>query len=125
MSRTRAELAAMERDGPTCRRCGRWVEGQLGSLHHRKLKGRATPRHDYDRVENLVVLCGTGTTGCHGWCHAEPKTAHEAGWVCWSWENPAERPCRTLHNTLLMLLEDGSAVEDDLGSWGDGTEPPF
>jgi hypothetical protein len=127
MSRTSAETAALERDGPTCRRCGRSVEGQLGSLHHRKLKGRATPKRDYDLVENLVVLCGTGTSadGCHSWCHGHPKDAHEEGWVCWSWEKPAERPCQTTYRTLVMFLADGTAVEDDLGPPITDDNPPF
>lgn len=125
MSRSSAETAALERDGPTCRRCGVWIEGQLGSLHHRKLRGRATPKRDYDLVENLVVLCGSGTSGCHGWAHGHPKDAHEEGWVCWTWEKPAERPCLTTYRTLVMFLVDGTAVEDDLGPPITDDNPPF
>jgi hypothetical protein len=119
---TGAERAAVVRDSDDdgwvcCRRCGRVIGNTrdhngltAGSKHHRKKRRNA----DADRVENIVILCGTGTTFCHGWCHAEPKQAHDDGWVCWSWENPAERPCLTLLDTMVMFLPDGSAVVDQV-----------
>ncbi len=46
-------------------------ERQL-SLHHISKH----PRHD--TVENLVMLCGSGTTGCHGRVEAhDPETIRE------------------------------------------------
>jgi hypothetical protein len=106
--RTEAEQAAVDRDGPTCRRCHRNLVDIPASKHHRK-KRRFL---DADRVANIVILCGTGTTGCHGWCHSEPAAAHDAGWVCWSWETPAERPLHDLYGGVLMLLDDGTAITD-------------
>jgi hypothetical protein len=111
---TEAEQAAKDRDGDTCQRCGRNLQGQPASKHHRKLKGRGTPPEEFDRVENIVVLCGTGTTGCHGWAHAERTASHEAGWTCWTWEDPAVRPCLTLVGTMVMFLEDGTKVVDEI-----------
>lgn len=29
---------------------------------------------------NGVPLCGSGTTGCHGWCEAHPVDAELLGW---------------------------------------------
>jgi hypothetical protein len=118
--RTEAELAAIERDGPNCQRCGkvlgapewRTSEWSEWSLHHRKLKGRGTPPREYDLVENLVVLCGSGTTGCHGWAHAERLKSHEDGWTCWTGDTPADRPLITLVGTMLMLLPDGTKLTD-------------
>ena len=30
---------------------------------------------------NLVCLCGTGTTGCHGWVEANRADARDLGWL--------------------------------------------
>lgn len=30
---------------------------------------------------NLVVLCGSGTTGCHGWVESHRERAIEQGWL--------------------------------------------
>lgn len=65
-----------DRDRYSCVRCGKPLNVTAGSRHHRQR--RAVGLH---RVENLVLLCGSGTTGCHGWVHAHPKDARAAGWI--------------------------------------------
>ena len=30
---------------------------------------------------NLVLMCGTGTTGCHGWAESNRAQAHDEGWL--------------------------------------------
>lgn len=67
--------AVLERDGG-CLRCG----GPLGlyySLHHRKGRGGQAPHS----MANVVALCGSGTTGCHGWVHARPEESYRTGWL--------------------------------------------
>ena len=64
------------RDKHSCVRCGVSLESVAGSRHHRK--PRAVGKHD---VRNLILLCGSGTTGCHGWAHSHPKNAHAAGYI--------------------------------------------
>lgn len=67
--------AVLERDGG-CLRCG----GPLGlyySLHHRKGRGGQAPHS----MANIVALCGSGTTGCHGWVHARPEESYRTGWL--------------------------------------------
>lgn len=117
VSRTAAERAAIDRDGARCLRCGVNLEGRSASVHHRKLKGRATPRRDYDLVENLVVLCGTGTTGCHSWCHHNRAEAARTGWIVPSWDDPALVPLVDRRGHLFYLLPNGMRTtpitEDD------------
>lgn len=57
-----------------CARCG-----ERGSNRHEKLsRGRGGLRDEF----NTVVLCGSGTTGCHGWTTANPLAAQAEGlWV--------------------------------------------
>lgn len=64
------------RDGYACVRCGLSLSVTSGSRHHRQR--RQVGGH---RVSNLVLLCGSGTTGCHGWVHANPQAARDAGWI--------------------------------------------
>lgn len=112
MSRTAAERLAIERDGPTCRRCGRHLEGVSASAHHRKLR-----RHpDADQVANIVVLCGSGTTGCHGWVHANPAAAREDGWMLRGDQDPLEVPVWPSVPGLarVYLLADGTIREEYL-----------
>lgn len=41
---------------------------------------------------NLVTLCGTGVTGCHGWVESHRAVAYEQGWLVHRWDDPALRP---------------------------------
>lgn len=77
-----------ERDGG-CVRCGRWG----GNTHHRKLRSQAS-KQEVHLPQNLIVLCGSGTTGCHGWVHANPAESYRNGWLVQSWQAPEEVPVR-------------------------------
>jgi hypothetical protein len=63
------------RDQQCCVRCGKWLSNN-GSRHHRQR--RAVGGH---LVVNLILLCGSGTTGCHGWVHANPARARAEGLI--------------------------------------------
>lgn len=67
-----------DRDGGRCVRDGAVLSPQPGSYseHHRILGNRAD-----NRPSNKLSLCGSGTTGCHGWVHAHPREAREKGWI--------------------------------------------
>lgn len=73
-----SKRVALARQGWHCMRCGRNLHdpsvwpGRSG--HHRQLRRRADPTMR-DLPCNIVELCGSGTTGCHGWAHA-----HLADW---------------------------------------------
>lgn len=70
------------------------------------LRSRGGP----DAVENLILTCGSGTTGCHGWMHANPAEATAAGFIVPSWGDPAGWPI--LHSLYgwVLLQPDGTAV---------------
>lgn len=58
-----------------CMRCGKNTHGACDhSTHHRQLRRHADP-DVRDCPANLIRLCGSGTTGCHGWVHAHPYEA--------------------------------------------------
>ena len=69
-----------ERDDRSCVRCGVSLEVAYGSRHHRQLR-----RHGDHSPANLVLLCGSGTTGDHGWVHSHPQAARDVGMIVPSW----------------------------------------
>lgn len=94
------------RDAGVCRRCG--VAGGQISRHHRKPRGMGgANRSDAGRLSNIVTLCGTGTTGCHGWVEANRAQALREGWLVSSWHDPADVPICG-HDGPLWLLDNGS-----------------
>ena len=70
--------AAMEAADWMCERCGR----PATNVHHRRPRGMGGTKdptiHD---PSNLVALCGSGTTGCHGWIESNRAQARWEGWL--------------------------------------------
>lgn len=67
---TRARLH--ERAHSCCERCGK---AGATNAHHRINQSQGGP----DTLSNLLLLCGSGTTGCHGWVTANPQEAQQLG----------------------------------------------
>jgi hypothetical protein len=89
----RARAGVKERDQGICVRCGR----PGNNFDHRKNKsqmGRWEP-------SNGQTLCGSGTTGCHGWKTQNPAAAILEGFAVPGWGNPVWWP----------------AWRDDVRSW--------
>jgi hypothetical protein len=66
----------LTRDDFRCVRCGKVVSTSQYSIHHRVLGNRKDRRACV-----LITLCGSGTTGCHGWVHGHPAEAKLRGWI--------------------------------------------
>lgn len=67
-----ARVIIAERCGGRCERCG----APQYTVHHRRKKSQGGPWEP----ANLLALCGSGTTGCHGFVEANPKFAHDMGY---------------------------------------------
>ena len=84
-----------ERDGRACKVCSRPLRYDEGSIHHRQARQMGgTARHSVNDPANLALVCGSGTTGCHGWIESHRELAYQMGWLVHSWEDPAEVPWR-------------------------------
>lgn len=92
------------RDGHRCQRCGVSIVDIPSSIHHRKLRSQG----GQDDASNMIRMCGTGTTGCHGWAHHNRSLALQDGWIVYRIDNPAEVPVRTLEHGWVLLGDDGS-----------------
>nr|DAM12949.1 MAG TPA: NinG protein [Caudoviricetes sp.] len=107
-----AKRAALVRQGHHCQRCGRNVHdpalwpGRSG--HHRQLRRTADPQVRHS-PENIIVLCGSGTTGCHGWIHVHVAEARRNGWIVPVGSEPASTPVRDWTGRWQLLLPDGTA----------------
>ena len=95
------------RDDMACVRCGEFVRFPDYSLHHRKAKGMGGDRWA-NRLSNLILLCGSGTTGCHGWVTEHPELAYEAGWSVPRWDGTTEVPVKDARRGWIHLDNDGA-----------------
>lgn len=62
--------------------------GRATNFQHRKNRGQGG-RYD---PSNGLDVCGSGTTGCHGYIHAHPEESYRKGWSVQSWADPAAVP---------------------------------
>lgn len=51
------------------------------SVHHRQPRGMGGSSLDVNRASNLLLLCGSGTTGCHGMVESQRVLAYAHGWL--------------------------------------------
>jgi hypothetical protein len=77
---------AWVREFARCFRCGaalRWDERGFGwSAHHRKPRGMGgSSNPKLGEVSNLLILCGSGTSGCHGWVESNRSEAGSLGYL--------------------------------------------
>lgn len=75
----------LQRDQAKCARCGDELTGDRGinwSIHHRRNRGSGGSRLAWVNLPaNLVPVCGSGTTGCHGWIETHRTDAYEDGFL--------------------------------------------
>jgi hypothetical protein len=85
-----AETRAMvyARDLGCCVRCGVAAGNIPHSCHHRSRRAQL----GLNEASNLITLCGSGVTGCHGWVHGHVAEAEDAGYLVRSGFSPAAIP---------------------------------
>jgi hypothetical protein len=100
-----ARRIVRERDGHRCQMCGASIVDQPSSIHHRRRRGMGGSAL-LERASNLVRLCGTGTTGCHGFVESQRTLATVRGWLLGYLDDPETTPLQCF---------DGWHTLDDLG----------
>lgn len=101
-----------ERAGYCCERCGRRLHDgdawtQTHSFHHRLPRGRG----GRNTVTNLVLLCGSGVTGCHGQVESQRAASYDSGWLVETGADPAVKPVLVHQFGHVLLTEDGDYQE--------------
>ncbi|MCV7359177.1 HNH endonuclease [Mycolicibacterium fluoranthenivorans] len=108
-TKTRAQL--YERAHGCCEICGIWG---ANNAHHRRNRSQGR----LDTLSNLMLLCGSGTTGCHGWVTEHPEESITEGWTIPRGDRrvPADvkvsRFDRVLGARRLVLLDDDGGIEE-------------
>ena len=63
---------------------------------------------------NLIVLCGTGTSGCHGWVESNRDKARELGYLIQKIESAQEIPFQDKDGLWWYLDNDGGERQLDI-----------
>lgn len=93
---TETRRQVLARDGCKCAICGRSIDTEWSG---------------YERLheaENLLTLCGSGTTGCHGWVHAHPNRAYQLGYLVSMSDDPIGQPVYYRTGGWQQLHADGT-----------------
>jgi len=105
----------LHRDNGQCVRCGKTVYNthseqpvQQYSLQHRRARGMGGSKDPQTNSPvNLILLCGTATTGCHGYVESHRDEARYYGWGLRQSDNPEERPVFHIELGWIELTETG------------------
>jgi 5-methylcytosine-specific restriction protein A len=104
-------VLAYARADQRCELCGVYAYG--GSLHHRRPRGMGgDKRPETSAVSNALLLCGSGTTGCHGRIESNRNWARDEGLLVRPNDNPAEVPV-VLRMGRVLLTDWGGYVHAD------------
>lgn len=97
----------LQRAAYHCERCWRPIAREM-SLHHRRPRRMGgSKRPDTNQPQNLLVLCGSGTTGCHGWIESHRTQGYEDGIILYDLDDPAEHPYRDAAGNWWLLSPEG------------------
>jgi hypothetical protein len=100
-------VTVLDRDGLTCVRCGAPISLADYSLHHRRPRGMGGTRDvRINFPSNLLTLCGSGTTGCHGHVESHRFDAIAEGYLLTNVADAASTPVLTSAGWLLFT-DDG------------------
>lgn len=99
MNESRCRDVVSERCGDRCERCG----APQYTCHHRWKRSHGGPWEP----ANIVALCGSGTTGCHGWVEANPAAAIRLGFWLKSGNRDLEKARLWLWGRWVVLRNDG------------------
>lgn len=103
------------RDLSRCFRCAIMLHyGQGGySVHHRKPPGMGGSNDPIMHgPSNLILLCGSGTTGCHGWVESHRPQATDLGLLISrnSLALPTDVPVKRWGSEWVTLQHDGGVL---------------
>lgn len=74
------------------------------NAHHRRNRSQG----GRDVLSNLLLACGSGTTGCHGYITGHPADARRNGWTTWANDVPRDVP--VLYRGWWSYLDDEGNV---------------
>jgi hypothetical protein len=99
------DIATARNEG-VCELCRR----RPGNRHHRQ------GRDPFNTIpSNLLLACGSGTTGCHGLIHQKQAWSRERGYIVPDWAVPSEYPLLYWRRPVLGVWRERWVLLDDRG----------
>jgi hypothetical protein len=85
-------FTVLGRNGYKCEKCGEDFLWGV-SVHHRRPRMMGGSKNELlHQPANLIALCGSGTTGCHGWVESHRDKARELGYLIMKVESAEDIP---------------------------------
>lgn len=102
----------LQRAGFRCEKCHGSLEQWFGySLQHRIARGMGGSKDErLSGPANLIVLCGSGTTGCHGLVESQRRLSIELGYAMHRGDDPTEVLFQDDYGSCWQLLADGEKI---------------
>lgn len=98
-----------------CERCYRDFLGYPVSVHHRRPRMMGGSKDEMlHKSANLIVLCGSGTSGCHGWVESNRAKARELGFLIQKIESATEIPFQDVSQVWWQIDNDGQKRQLDM-----------
>jgi len=104
----------LTRSGYRCERCHDDFMGKPFSVHHRRprmMGGSKNP--ELHKPANLIVLCGSGISGCHGWVESNRSVARDLGFLIMKVESAEEIPFMDITDKWWKIDNEGQKVRFD------------
>jgi hypothetical protein len=90
-----------------CERCDGSIS-QGASVHHRLPRQMGGSRNaELNKPANLILLCGSGVTGCHGWVESNRDKAREKGYLLFRIDSASEVPFLDLNDRAWLIDNEG------------------
>ena len=90
-----------------CEFCGGDLIGGV-SIHHRRPRMMGGSRDlRLHQPANLIALCGSGTTGCHGWVESNRNKARELGLLILKVDSAEDVPFMDKSGVWWSILNSG------------------
>lgn len=111
------------RAGYRCELCKESAVG--GSVHHRRPRGMGGDRRpETNAPSNLLLLCGSATTGCHGWVEENRQHAMFLGLLVSRYDaRPIPEIPVTLDSDRSIYLTDDGTYTDEAPTPREDTTP--
>ena len=100
------------RSGGLCELCGHVSATNIHHRRPRRMGGSRLP--DTNQPQNLLDLCGSATTGCHGVIEENREHAYSMGWLVRDGVDPAAMPILR-RGVFVWLRSDGTHVPVEMG----------
>lgn len=97
-------MSVLIRGNYHCERCGSDFMTLGVSVHHRRPRMMGGSKNaDLHRPANLIALCGSGVSGCHGWVESNRQKARREGLLIQKVESAEEIPFKDSKDRWWLL----------------------